>query len=672
MKKHPYILATIIATLLASVVWLCVPKEYRAVTKISDEYKEMDLSIGMSMIKAQIKASFGSSNNGLDNIEVYCKTLSTEDFAEAIGHKQVAGKQMTYADYVGAPDTIKAIQNRIEYDCSSRQATLTIAFTDSDPEVASQMLDSVTAHLQAIVTNRRLQLAEAILQDTKKRLKLAEDDYKKRIHDYDTFAEANANPQNQQVKQKLLSLEKEIGTSYKNFEEAGIAYVRQLALKQRSYMSFAVIQSNTVSTQDNRNFPLYFFSILILLFLLTRAAQLYQEKRKTGWNKDLGDIFSPWNLTIFIWMADIALYFIQGTMDPIGPKFIQCFTVWLATMIPASLAAYMLTAKQTHHTAVDYKTPLDVPMTLFNVLCVIAGLLTLTYAIRIWGIVSMFDLDNLLFNLRLYIVEDNSVTGLLNHVQGLNFALFVVGIWLYPKISKWQMTYIVLVNLIFEIFRMEKSGILIMILGTLFLLYQRQSIKKRTILLTMAGIVVLFFFFNLSKEDVDSKQETTFLDFFGMYITSPMVAFDHLYPDLTGHFGENTFCIIYPYLNMLGFDLEYTNRLQEFVWVPIATNVYTIMQPFYNDFGVMGIGFFGIIYGSFFGWTYRRFREGDPVFICIYTYLIEVILIQFYNDNLLQNIVLFMEFCFFVYILTQKKYRLSFYHHEQTAEAYPV
>ena len=84
------------------------------------------------------------------------------------------------------------------------------------------------------------------------------------------------------------------------------------------------------------------------------------------------------------------------------------------------------------------------------------------------------------------------------------------------------------------------------------------------------------------------------------------------------------------------------------------------MQPFYNDFGILGIAFFGLVYGAFFGWAYRHFRDGNPVFICIYTYLIEVIIIQFYNDNLLQNIVLFLEFCFCVFILLQQRFRLVF------------
>ena len=664
MKKLPYLIAILVATLLAIVVWLCVPKEYSAVTKVSDEYKEVDLAIGMNMMKAQIQAAMGGANTGMNDMEVYCKALSTETFAHAVSQIQIPGKDMTYGEYLGCNDTIETMQDHLQYSCSSRQATLTISFSDRDPMVAYQMLDSITAHLQEVITGYRHLMAEAAYQNAKQEADSAKAKYEQAQAAFASFADSHVHVKSPVYAQKQKALEKEATLLYNSYREAANQCARQLSLMKRDYSSFAVVQDNSVPLHDNRHFLVYLGAFATLLLLLTRALILFREQHGHIWPEDFGDFFSPWSLTIFIWVADIILYFLQGTMDPIGPKFITGVSIWLITLLPTSLLAYGLTRRHEPQQRDYYKAPIEVPRMLFNVLCVVAGVLTLAYATRIWGIVSRFDMENLLYNLRLYIVEDNSVTGLLNHVQGLNFALFLVGIWMFPKISKWQMTYIVVVNLVFELFRMEKSGILIMILGTMFMLYQREKIKIRSILVTMAGIIVLFFFFNLSKEEADTTTETTFLDFFGMYITSPMVAFEHLYPDLTGNFGENTFCILYPYFNMLGFDLQYMERLQEFVWVPIPTNVYTVMQPFYNDFGFVGIGFFGILYGTFFGWTYRRFREGNPVFICIYTYLIEVILIQFYNDNLLQNIVLFIEFWLCVFILTQKRFTFALSSHE--------
>ena len=89
MKRHPYIVTTTIATLLAIVVWLLVPKEYTATIKLSDEYKEVDLAIGLDKIKAQLKNVSGEANRGINNIEVYAKILKSEDFARTISQSRI-------------------------------------------------------------------------------------------------------------------------------------------------------------------------------------------------------------------------------------------------------------------------------------------------------------------------------------------------------------------------------------------------------------------------------------------------------------------------------------------------------------------------------------------------------------------------------------------------------
>lgn len=635
-------------------MWLLVPKKYSASTKISDEYKEVDLAIGMDMLKAQIKAATGGSNTGMNEIETYSKTLKTEDFARSISHKQVPGKNMTYGQYLGVKDTIETIQDNIGYNYSSRAATLTLSFTDSDPLVAAQMLDSVTAQLQYIITSYRHRMAQAALASATKNLKEAEEEYYQARDAYNRFADANYEAETAEVQGELQTLAKATETAFKHYEDATSQYTRHLALSKRPYSSFAVIKSNTVPHQTNHYFLSYFLSFVIIALILTKGLKHVLEKRHSkSFSIDFGDFFAPWNLTIFIWTADIALYFLQGTLDPLGPQFISCLTLWLATFLPASLMAYWVTKDNSVTAPVDYTQPIGVNVRVFYALIVVALLMTLLYAKTIYGIVSQFDTENMLYNLRLLAVSNTESLGFLNHTQGLNFALFIIAIWLYPRISKKVIIFIVIINLIFELVLMEKSGILIMILGTLFVLYERRKIKIRTIALTFAGIIVLFFFFNLSKEHTESTEETMFLDFFGMYVTSPMVAFERLTETIGETFGANTLNDFYPQLQRFGIKINTIDRLQEFVDVPIPTNVYTIMQPFFNDFGKTGVAFFGFLYGSLFGFAYRKFRDGDDLYKCYYTFLVEVIIIQFYNENLLQVFHLIMETSIVIFLLVR-------------------
>ena len=52
-RKHPYLIASVTAIILAVTVWLIMPKEYAAQIKISDEYKEADLAVGLNNISAK-------------------------------------------------------------------------------------------------------------------------------------------------------------------------------------------------------------------------------------------------------------------------------------------------------------------------------------------------------------------------------------------------------------------------------------------------------------------------------------------------------------------------------------------------------------------------------------------------------------------------------------------
>lgn len=657
-QRHPYIIALLTAILLSFVVWVCMPKAYTAVTKVSDEYKEVDLAIGMNMVMSKIKDATGGDNTGLNDIETYRYFLDSEDFIRSIANKQVKQKGCTYGAYLCQTDTIEAVKKHINYNYSSRHSTLTISFTDKDPLIAAEMLDSVTQQLQTSITNYRHAITAASVSNAEKNLQETSNSYFQALKAYYSFSDAHLKIATHQLRQERATLEKEKDIAMQHYKDAIEQYVRQKALMERSYCSFAVIQNNSVPLNTNEYYASYLLSFIFIALVLTKGYLLYKERRIDGFNFDLGDFFSPWSLTIVSWGAVIALYYLQGTLDKIGPKFPVCLAWWLLFFLPSSFLAYLLGRRKGHEKP-NYNIPIDANMWLFHFLFVLSIGMTLAYAHTIWTVVTQFDTDNILYNTRLLAIFEDLNHGFLNYTHGLNYALFFVGIWLYPRISKYQLAIIFILNIIIELAMMEKSGILIMILGTLFVLYEREKISKRSITLTLSFTVLFFFFFNMAKEDADSDNSASFVDFLGMYVTSPIVAFDHLRETITDSYAPNTFNYIYPYINKLGFNFQSIERLQEFVFVPVSTNVYTIMQPFYNDFGTTGVAFFGFAYGSLFGYAYLKFREGNVLFRCLYIYLVEVIIIQFYNENLLQSFFLAAEAALFVALLTQKSVNLS-------------
>lgn len=660
MKRHPYILAVAIATLFAIAVWLCVPNEYTAVTKLSDEYKEVDLSVGLDKIASQIKAATDAENIGIDDMNVYSKLLKTDDFARFISHVQVPDKGMTYGEYLEESDTIEVIQDHLRYYCKSSEATLIVSFTDGNAVIASQMLDSVTTHLQQIVTKTRRKRAESALQNAKRDMAIAEQKYHQAQKAYDDFFDSHINANTQEVRQQELTLEKEVTLNYQYFSKLTEQVARQEALKRRAYLSFAVIQDNTVPLKPNNYFIGYLLVFVSFALLITRSIKRYRLLRNTHQLKiDWGDLFSPWAITIAIWATILGLYYLLDTkLNPIPQQFYISLTLWLAFFIPCSLGTYYLTTSHDSNSATPHS--FYVNKVFFQFVFVIAMVMTPLYVYRVLQIVTMFGTDDLMNNIRLLALYGEG-QGILNYSMVITQSLFVVALWAHPKIPTWQVVALAVGCLLNALAIMEKGSIFFVFISVVFVLFAKRVIKLRSILVLSVVLVLFFYLFNLARavEDSDYQQEETLLDFFAMYALSPPVAFGELTREVIPQFGVNSFEKIYFFLSRFGFtDIVVKEKLQEFVWVPVLTNVYTCFQPFYMDFGYKGVALIGGCYGILSGWLYRLYRNRNELSCCMYTYAVYALVLQFYQENVFTSMVFIIQFAFFAVLLTQQKLRL--------------
>lgn len=669
-RKYPYLIITLFATLLSIVVWFCVPKEYATFTVISDEYKEVDLAIGMNKLQARIRDKMGLANSGINDMEIYCKWIKTDVFVRYLSNVPLKDKDMTYGAWVArnsflssivTPDTLDLIKENIIYKYSSKKQTLTVELTDADPYVAYTMLDSITAHLQDLITLSRHQQAEQMLNTAKAKYANLRDKYQAAEQRSADFADSHMRILTAKERNEQAALDKDRDALRIQYEKAQEEVIRHKSLLERSYVSFATVQNNKVPNQPTSSVWEYIIVIVSLALFLAKTGELFYRRYRRGLNINFGDVFSPWSLTIGIWAVNLILIAVQSDMIyPLQENFWYCVTIWITLSVSASYIAYLTFNSTDRSFSIADKTDWNFNMSVFNILWVISMILSPLYLYTVMKIVMMFDTQDMLYNIRYLAVYGGATNMVLNSVQGINMALFIVALWLYPRISIWRLLTIVVAYLTVEFAMMEKSGVLVMILSLLFVLYQRKIITVRGISISLLCTILLFFFINMSKElESKTSESMTFVDFFAIYITTPAVAFGYLTRDITDQFGINTFGQAFRYLNLLGFSFDTTERLQEFVFVPVPTNVYTIMQPFYEDFGRKGVAYFALIYGYMFGYIYAKFKSGSNVGRCIYTYFVEVIIIQFYNENLLQNLFISCGLIFWICCLTQSKVTLK-------------
>jgi len=374
-----------------------------------------------------------------------------------------------------------------------------------------------------------------------------------------------------------------------------------------------------------------------------------------------GDLFSPWSITTAIWLAIVVMFQFQGDLlYPLGSQFHTCLMLWLPLFCAASLLTYYVFPKSADPASASCEVP-EINGGMFTLLYVVSMVITPLYLYKIMQVVMMFDPADMLNNLRILAVFGDESYGFLNYSYVLNQVLIVVALWRYPRVPLWQLLTIVAAGMMSAFAIMEKGMLFFLFAAIMYVLYEKGAIKLRSIVVSVGTIVVVFFLINAAREatdDSDTSQSTTFLDFFAIYVLSPAVAFERVQEDLTTQFGSHTFQTVYLFLNRFGGDFEQNIKLQEFVWVPLPTNVYTVFQPFFEDFGYRGVAIFAVVYGFVTGWAYRQLRNGSGFGKCIYAYCVYVLTLQFYQENVMMSIVQVTQFVFFTWLITQQKYYL--------------
>lgn len=377
----------------------------------------------------------------------------------------------------------------------------------------------------------------------------------------------------------------------------------------------------------------------------------------------IGDAFSPWMVTVGIWLAIILMsQNEQGLLYPLGPQFYTCVGIWVPIMSLSGILTYYAFPENGNKNVLrDNKITIN--NTFFNLFLFIAIICTPVYVYQVFKVVMMFGTDNLFNNIRVLATSgQNEGNELLKYINTVNQALYIIAIWKYPDIKRWQFIVIIMANIMCAVAIMEKGFLFFMFFVTLFVLYEKGKIKIRSIAIAAIVIVCLFYYINMLRAAEGEMNNVTFMDFFAIYILSPAVAFEKVQQNLTDQFGTHSFAFFYAVLNKLGIGHFYVEKkLQEFVFVPLPTNVFTIFQPFFRDFGYKGIAFFASVYGIFTGWLYRQCMNGGFISRCLYAYIVEILILQFFQENLLISLSILFQYLFVMYFTLQQKIKINIY-----------
>lgn len=658
IKKYPYISCSVFAIILAVVVWSVVPKKYSARVKLSDEYKEVDLAVGLDRIQTYVRDMSGGNNVGVNDIEVYAKLLIADNFAKELSQKKVYGTNKTYGEYLSVDDTIKQIKKNINYNLSTKQGTLIIEFSDKSPVVAAQMLDSVVTQLQYDINKFRRELAEKMREDAYKKLKSAKANYSIAQRNYSLYADSHFDAISETEKATLDDLEGKRDQAFKSYQDVAEKYYRQTFLLKREYKSFAIVRGITVPQENNSHLIGYVLAFLIISLSALKLYRMFRNRLSDDdWNLEFGNLFSPWTITLLVWgMMFFFITFSTGIIEPVGDEFYKSISIWIIVFVISSFVTYNIMPSVEHRSGES----IDVNKNFFNFFYLLAVLLTPLYVYQIYKIISMFDMSDLMSNVRTLAINSEGY-GFLNYTLVVNQALLLVALWHYPKMSAWQLATIIICCITCALANMEKITFFMLFVTIIYVLYEKRIVKIRSIVIFSVIILLAFYFFNIYRagEDESDKSDFTMIDFLGMYLLSPPVAFGHLRTLISSDFCSDSLWGLYLYFGKwFNGAFEAHQQFQEFVFVPMPTNVYTVIRPFYQDLGNMGVGFFAYVYGIFSGYVYRKAKNGVAFHICLYTYVVFALSLQFFDELIFATLPMFFQRMILLYLICQNKLRL--------------
>ncbi len=364
--------------------------------------------------------------------------------------------------------------------------------------------------------------------------------------------------------------------------------------------------------------------------------------------------FSPWNLTIIVWTTIAILYLLQTSLYPLSDRFYLCCTMWLLSFYTMSKTQCRKNIKKENN---DFRDSINPKILYAYYLLIIVGLPL--YSSAYLNAIGGFSIEALA-DIRDNAVNGDVALGYLFFIPALCKSVLLIELYLF-KPNRWKnLVFAITINIIPAIVILEKGYLAYIFISVMFFLKKKEYIKTSSLAYLSIGFFVIMFVFNALRTMAVSDSKIQ--DFAALYCVSPSVAFCNLTTGQSAQWGEHTFRFFYAILHSLGLASNPVSNWYEPVFVPIRTNVFTIMEPYYYDFGALGVLIFGIIDGFFCGKIYNSFLKKKGIVItCIYAYITHILILQFFQEYFLVSLSVTIQItiCIYFATLNSKKTKIS-------------
>lgn len=380
-----------------------------------------------------------------------------------------------------------------------------------------------------------------------------------------------------------------------------------------------------------------FFAILLCLVLLFLCAV-----RKLSF-------FSPPAITGSVWIFVFLTGMVFG--GDFFPITNEAFVAWLLWFLAMGVGAYFFTpsGRYTRVKSLNRKLPFD-----YTILIVIL-IFWLSYAT--WKVGTSGPM-HFFFNLRMAATggEDIEVLGLAGRFYPLIFALFIFENVHASNRNKHLRILCWVWMLLYAIATMGKFGVITPIFTWVLIRGIQGRLRAKLILSITAATFFLMLVIHFARA-MDGDEISVF-ELIAIYIYSPIVALGYM--DTVGvneQFGPFVFRFFHAVMYSLNMGEAPQQTILNYVSIPVDTNVYTVMQPFFNDFSFFGVFLGAIIYATIFATSFKFALRGGYA-LSLYASIFVALISQFFADLFLTNLSLNLQIIIFlslIFIFSRKE-----------------
>lgn len=373
-------------------------------------------------------------------------------------------------------------------------------------------------------------------------------------------------------------------------------------------------------------------TILVILILLFIAYKITKS------------LIHPAVITCSIWGIILSIYqIIPHDLYPLSNKFFYALLLWIISFYIASIIPLLI---KINFPKWIYKSKPNISF--LKITFYTLTLVNIYQLYRLYTISSGESFYNIMLDIKLPL--DLKIISYLNQVS---LIICLSLIFFKSTIKKYQITFFILILLGCYLLVSVKTSFAQLFFAIIFYLYYTHKLNiKRTIsiLIIFSFSIISLQIFRGNYEEQNKKFDLT--DFFALYILSPLPAFDMVLQKEVNYKKGKTFHFFEAVSESIGVTKENDKNIEDmWVFVPISTNVYTVMFTFYNDFGYYGILCFGLIIGCFWGILFKGIHQNINSIILLYSVLFYSLILQFFADYIFTFLSITLQIFIIIYLL---------------------